>query len=80
MRVVANEAKLAARVMDKQGVWLTYKHNDRTPLQFYFQVGSLMRTGDTFEQAFQTCGGAILWPEADATPGTVLGGEQSRDA
>lgn len=71
---LANEAKSAADALMDRGAWLCFKHNGRTAGQFYLSVGALMRTGDTFEQAYQTCGGAIIWPAAD------LSAEQSRSA
>lgn len=72
--VIANEAKSAADALAERGAWLCFKPSGRTPGQFYLSVGALMRTGDTFEQAYQTCGGAIIWPAAD------LSAEQSRSA
>lgn len=71
---IANEAKLSADMLMDRGAWLCHKAEGRTPCQFYLQVGALMRTGDPFEQAYQTCGGIIIWPMVD------LSAEHSRSA
>lgn len=75
---IANEAKAAADALMERGAWLCFRHNEQPAVQFYLRVGSLMRTGDTFEQAYQTCGGIIAWPlSAEALD---LSAEQSRSA